>query len=61
MVPVADYEKLQPYMFRAVVDYNSVKGATDSQTKARIAIIRTPDYVTDVKFHPNSVDFIIER
>ena len=61
LVPVADYEKLQPYMFRAVVDYNSVKDAADNQTKARVAIIRTPDYVTNLDFHPNSVDFIIEK
>ena len=61
MVPVADYEKLQPYMFRAVVDYTSIMDATDSQTKAKVTILRTPDYVTDVKFHPKNVDFIIEK
>ena len=57
MVPVADYEKLQPYMFRAVVDYTSVK----DQAKAKVALLRTPDYVADVKFQPKNVDFIIEK
>jgi len=61
MVPVVDYEKLQPYMFRVVVDYNSVKDARDNQTKARVTISRTPDYVTNVTFHPKNVDFIIEK
>ena len=61
MVPVADYEKLQPYMFRAVVDYASVKDATDNQTKAKIIMLRTPDFVTDVRFYPVNVDFIIEK
>ena len=61
MVPVSDYEKMQPYMFRAVVDYMSVMDARDNQSKARVAIIRAPDYVTDVKFHPSNVDFIIEK
>ena len=61
MVPVVDYEKLQPYMFRAVVDYNSVKNASDHQAKARVTISRKPDYVTDVTFHPKNVDFIIEK
>jgi len=61
MVPVADYEKLQPYMFRAVVDYSSVMDATDNQAKAKVAISRSPDYVTDIKFHPKNVDFIIEK
>ena len=61
MVPIADYEKLQSFMFRAVVDYNSVKNATDNQTKARVEITLMPDYVTDVSFRPNTVDFIIEK
>jgi len=61
MVPVADYEKLQAYMFRAVVDYASIRDIMDNQAKARITILRTPDYVTDVKFNPKNVDFIIEK
>ena len=61
MVPVVDYEKLQPNMFRVVVDYNSVKDAMDNQTKAKVTISRTPDYVIDVKFNPKNVDFIIEK
>ena len=58
MVPVSGYEKLQPYMFRAVVDYTSIR---DDHAKARVALLRTPDDVADVKFQPKSVDFIIEK
>ncbi|MDR1172147.1 MAG: YbbR-like domain-containing protein [Bacteroidales bacterium] len=61
MVPVIDYEKLQSYMFRAVADYASIKDVKDSQVKVKVAILRMPDYVTDVKFHPKNVDFIIEK
>ena len=61
MVSIVDYEKLEPYMFRAVVDYNSVKDAMDNQTKAKVLILRTPDYVSEVKHHPENVDFIIEN
>ena len=61
MVPVSDYEKLQPYQFRAIVDYMSIKDAKDNQTKARVAIVRSPDYVTNINFHPMNVDFIIEK
>ena len=61
MAPVSDYEKLQPNMFRAVVDYTSVTDITDNHTKARVALLRTPEYVTDVKFNPRNVDFIIEK
>jgi len=61
MAPVSDYEKLQPYMFRAVVDYMSIKDAKDNQTKAKVDIVRSPDYVSNIKFHPINVDFIIEN
>ena len=61
MVPISDYEKLQPYMFRAVVDYVSIRDARDNQAKAKVTISRVPDYVTDVKFNPKNVDFIIEK
>ena len=61
MVSVADYEKLQPYLFRAVVDYVSIKDARDNQAKAKVTIVRMPDFVSDMKFHPKNVDFIIEK
>ena len=61
LVPIVDYEKLDPYLFRAVVDYTSVKDVKDNQAKAKVTILRMPDYVTDVKLNPNDVDFIIEK
>ena len=61
MVPVVNYENLHPNMFRAVVDYNSVKDAMDNQAKAKVNVLRMPDYVIDVKFNPKNVDFIIEK
>ena len=61
MVPISDYEKLQAYMFRAVVDYASIRDVKDNQAKAKVTISRAPDYVTDVKFNPKNVDFIIEK
>ena len=61
MVPVSDFEKLLPYMFRAVVDYTSIMDAKDNQTKAKVVILRSPDYVTDIRFNPKNVDFIIEK
>jgi YbbR domain-containing protein len=61
MIPVSDYEKLRPQMFRAVVDYFTVKDAKDNQTKAKVTILRSPDNVTNVKIHPANVDYIIEK
>ncbi len=61
MVPMIDFEKLQPYMFRAVVDYITIKDAKDKQTKVKVNLLRSPDYVSDVRFHPKNVDFIVEK
>jgi hypothetical protein len=58
MVPVSRFNKLQPQMFRAVVDYESI-GNKDS--KAKVAIAKSPDFVLDVRYHPKSVDFIVEK
>ena len=61
LVPISDYEKMQPHLFRAVVDYNYLKDITDNQAKARVALLRTPDFVVELRFHPYNVDFIIEK
>jgi len=61
MAPISDYEKLQPFMFRAVVDYNAIMDERDNQSKARVQISRAPDFVIDVMHHPMNVDFIIEK
>ena len=61
LAPITDYEKLQPYMFRVVVDYTSVKDVIDNQAKVRVSLLRAPEYVTDIKFNPKNVDFIIEK
>ena len=61
MVPIVDYERLRAHLFRAVVDYNSIRNATDNQAKASVMMVRKPDFVTDMSFHPVNVDFIIEK
>ena len=57
MVPVSDFEKLQPYMFRVVADY----AGAENQNKLRITLARSPDYVSDIRFHPKNVDYLIEK
>ena len=61
LVPVSYYEKLQPYMFHATVDYFSIRDIRDNQTKTRVSLTKSPDYVSDVRFHPKSVDYILEK
>ncbi len=59
MVPIIDFEKLQPYMFRAVADYVTVKDSEEKRVK--ITLTKSPDFVSDIRFHPKSVDFILEK
>jgi hypothetical protein len=59
MVPNSRFDKLQPQMFRAVVDYNVIR--KEETAKAKIIIIKSPNYVTDIRFHPKTVDFIVEK
>jgi len=61
MVPIADYERLRPHLFRVVVNYNYIRDATDNQTRARVMMVRQPDFVTDLNINPVNVDFIIEQ
>ncbi len=57
MVPVGDFEKLQPYLFRVVADYT----ATENQNKVKVSFAKTPDFVSDARIRPKSVDYIIEK
>ncbi len=61
MVSIIDFEKLQPYMFRVVADYASIKDIKDNQAKVKLNLLKSPDYVSDVKFQPKNVEFIIEK
>ena len=59
LVSIVDYEKLQPNMFRLVADYLTVKNTDEKRVK--ITLTKSPDYVSDVRFHPMNVEFIVEK
>lgn len=59
MVSVNDYNKLNPDMFRAVVDYNEI--TPNSGSKLKVTLEKAPGYVVNTKFTPKTVEFIIER
>jgi YbbR domain-containing protein len=61
MVPLASFEKLQPGTFRVVADYSAISELKDNNLKLRLSLVKSPDYVSDVRFHPKSVDFVIEK
>ena len=61
MVAISEYEKLQAYQFRAVVDYNAIADIRENQAKIKVNLVKSPDYVSDVRFHPKNVEFIVEK
>ncbi|HEY4788007.1 MAG TPA: hypothetical protein VIH57_18260 [Bacteroidales bacterium] len=58
-VGVSSYDKMTPYMFRAVVDYDAI--IADPQSKARIDLVRTPSNIQNIRFYPKSAEYIIEK
>ncbi len=61
MVGISDFEKLQPYLFRVAVDYASIKDSKDNQARVKVSLLKSPDYVSDVKFNPKNVEYIVEK
>ncbi|MDR1864287.1 MAG: hypothetical protein LBR08_01815 [Bacteroidales bacterium] len=61
MVPINRFDALKPRLFRVTVDYALIKSAGDGSSKAKLTVTRAPEYVSDVRVHPHSVDFVIER
>jgi hypothetical protein len=58
-VGVSSYDKMTPYMFRAIVDYNSL--ISNSQSKVKIELVKTPPNAQNIRFYPKSVEYIIEK
>ena len=58
-VGVSSYDKMTPYMFRAIIDYNSL--ISNSQSKAKIELVKTPINAQNIKFYPKSIEYIIEK
>lgn len=58
-VGISNYDKLTPYMFRATVDYNTI--TANIKDKIKVNLVKVPSNVYSVKFHPKSVDYLIEK
>ncbi len=56
MVGLSDFGKIQPGLFRAVVQFPS-----ESAGKLNIDLVRSPDYIRSVKLSPSQVEYIIEK
>jgi YbbR domain-containing protein len=58
-VSLSNYEKLTPHHFRAVVDYEAIEKKLGN--KLKVSIVKAPEYVRSIRFHPVNVEFIIEK
>jgi len=59
LVGLSSYDKMTPYMFRAIVDYNSV--IDNHQSKAKVDLVKTAINTQNIRFFPKSVEYIIEK
>jgi YbbR domain-containing protein len=57
-VGLSNYEKLQAEMFSAVVQYSDI---AEGQTRLKIRLEKIPEFVTEVSYSPNNVEYLIER
>ncbi len=58
-VSLSNYEKISPHLFRAVVDYEELGKKLGN--KLKVSIVKAPEYVQSIRFHPVNVEFIIEK
>ncbi len=59
LVAVSDFGKITPQMFRAAIDYEKV--AILKPEKVKVNLISIPSHAQNVKFHPKTVEYIIEK
>lgn len=57
-VGLSNYEKLQSGMFSASVKYADIK---EGQSRLKIELDRSPDFINALKFSPKTVEYLIEK
>lgn len=57
-VGLSNYEKLQPGMFSATVNYNEIR---EGKPRLKVELLRSPEFITALKFSPRSVEYLIEK
>jgi hypothetical protein len=57
-VGLSNYERLQPAMFLAVVDYSDLTGGS---TRVAVDLARYPEFITSLKYTPKTLEYLIER
>jgi hypothetical protein len=59
VVAIGDFGKITPQMFKAGIDYEKI--ALLKPEKIKVNLMKTPPEVRNVKFHPKTVEYIIEK
>jgi hypothetical protein len=59
IVGLSAYDKMSPYMFRAVVDYNNL--IVNHPSKVKVDLVKSPLNAQNIRFYPKSVEYIIEK
>lgn len=58
-VAISDFDKMNVYMFRAIVDYNNI--LNNKPSKLKVILSKSPSVVKNIKFNPKSVDYLVEK
>lgn len=58
-VTLSVFDQMTPYMFRAAVDYKAI--VDGSPQKLKVNLVKYPSAVTNVKFYPKSVEYLVEK
>jgi len=59
LIGLEDYDKVESSDFRAIVDYKSINNNLGN--KLRVKIVKHPSNASSIKFHPKSVEYIVEK
>jgi hypothetical protein len=57
-IALSDFDKVNAYMFRAIVDYNNI--TTSHPSKLKVILLKSPAMAKNIKFNPRSVDYLVE-
>jgi hypothetical protein len=59
LVAVSDFDKISSEMFIAAIDYNKI--AELKPEKIKVNLVKMPPQIYNIKFHPKTVEYIIEK
>jgi len=59
-VGLAEYDKMSPFLFRAVVDYKTINN-NQHHSKLKINLTKIPANVNNITFYPKNVEYLIEK